>query len=193
MSMAGIWCSATAARCAGLERTCKMPPCTRGCSVFTRPSSISGKPVSAATSFTSMPLSLSNLAVPPVETSSTFIAASRRANSTTPVLSVTPRIARWILGNGWNPYKNWNEDYRGSYVRQESPMLVTDYCLRGFGFRFQFDLAVFHLYRVLHRMAAIIFTDLVGLLLDEGFERIEGSGGARLAVLLFGGEHGIIK
>ena len=45
-------------------------------------------------SFTAMPESRSSLAVPPVETSSTSIAASRRAKSTSPVLSVTLKIAR---------------------------------------------------------------------------------------------------
>ena len=39
-----------------------------GCSVFTRPSSISGKPVSSEMSLTAMPESRSSLAVPPVET-----------------------------------------------------------------------------------------------------------------------------
>ena len=47
-----------------------MPPWTRGWSVFTRPSSISGKPVTAATSVTGRPASRSARAVPPVETSS---------------------------------------------------------------------------------------------------------------------------
>src|ERR1039458_9989791 len=38
-------CAATAAVCAGSSRRCKMPPCTLGCSVLTRPSSISGNPI----------------------------------------------------------------------------------------------------------------------------------------------------
>src|SRR5271157_1911810 len=44
-----------------------------------------------------MPESRSSLAVPPVETSSTPNAASLRAKSTSPDLSVTLRMARWIL------------------------------------------------------------------------------------------------
>src|SRR6266704_1795452 len=48
-------------------------------------------------SFTAMLESRNNLAVPPVEMSSTPIAASLRANSTNPVLSVTLRMARWIF------------------------------------------------------------------------------------------------
>ena len=61
----------------------------RGCSVLTRPSSISGKPVCSATSVTGSPASASSLAVPPVESSATPSACSARARSTTPVLSET--------------------------------------------------------------------------------------------------------
>ena len=43
----------------------------RGCSVFTRPSSISGKPVTSATSVTARPASASSRAVPPVDSSRT--------------------------------------------------------------------------------------------------------------------------
>src|SRR5439155_23813125 len=75
----------------------KMPPCTLGCRVLTRPSSISGKPVSSEMSFTRMPESRSSFAVPPVEISSTPKPARLRAKSTNPVLSVTLRMARWIL------------------------------------------------------------------------------------------------
>ena len=49
-----------------------MPPAITGCRVFTRPSSISGKPVASATSFSgAMPASFSNRNVPPVERIST--------------------------------------------------------------------------------------------------------------------------
>ena len=44
-----------------------------------------------------MPESRNNLAVPPVEMSSTSMPARLRANSTKPVLSVTLRMARWIF------------------------------------------------------------------------------------------------
>jgi hypothetical protein len=44
-----------------------------------------------------MPESRSSRAVPPVETSSTPKPASFRAKSISPDLSVTLRIARWIL------------------------------------------------------------------------------------------------
>ena len=46
-----------------------MPPCTVGCSVLTRPSIISGKPVTSETLTTGSPASARALAVPPVETS----------------------------------------------------------------------------------------------------------------------------
>ena len=62
---------------------------SRGCRVLTRPPSISGKPVTSATSRCAMPASRSAAAVPPEATSSTPSAASPRANSTRPVLSHT--------------------------------------------------------------------------------------------------------
>src|SRR5580704_10733332 len=74
-----------------------MPPCTLGCSVFTRPPSISGHPVRSETSRTPMPASRSNLAVPPVETISIPSDASSRANSITPVLSYTLISARSMV------------------------------------------------------------------------------------------------
>src|SRR5437762_3061909 len=65
-----------------------------GCSVFTLPSMISGKPVSSATSVTGNPASLSAFAVPPVETSVTSRCTRARANSISPVLSETEISAR---------------------------------------------------------------------------------------------------
>ena len=70
------------------------PPCTAGCSVLTRPSMISGKPVSSETSRTAMPASAIAFAVPPVETSSMPKPASARAKSIRPVLSETDSSAR---------------------------------------------------------------------------------------------------
>src|SRR5437879_9629387 len=71
-----------------------MPPWIFGWSVLTRPSSISGKPVTSATSRTGTPASRKSLAVPPVETISIPSAPRARANSTTPVLSWTETRAR---------------------------------------------------------------------------------------------------
>src|ERR1700733_9659785 len=79
---------------AGLPRIASRPPCTAGCSVLTRPSIISGKPVKSPTSSTFSPASLSVLRVPPVETSSMPKPDNARANSTTPVLSETEMSAR---------------------------------------------------------------------------------------------------
>ena len=58
------------AACWASSRIASNPPCTFGCSVFTRPSIISGKPVNSDTSRTGRPASAIALAVPPVETSS---------------------------------------------------------------------------------------------------------------------------
>ena len=98
MSISGIPCSSTAFRCPALPRIARMPPAIKGCSVLTRPSSISGKPVSSDTSRTVSPCSRSRRAVPPVDTISTESSANRRAKSATPVLSVTLIRARRIFG-----------------------------------------------------------------------------------------------
>ena len=55
----------------GWSRRASTPPCTRGCSVFTRPPSISGLSVSVSTGTTSRPAARSAFAVPPDATSST--------------------------------------------------------------------------------------------------------------------------
>src|SRR5438552_6889534 len=86
-------CSCSAAMCAGTSRRASRPPWIFGCSVFTRPSSISGNPVWSATSVTGRPASASSFAVPPVNSSSTPSPCSSRANSRTPVLSETERRA----------------------------------------------------------------------------------------------------
>jgi hypothetical protein len=64
-----------------------MPACTDGCSVFTRPSSDSGKPVMFDTSVTGCPASRMRAAVDPVDTISTPASTSAAANSIRPVLS----------------------------------------------------------------------------------------------------------
>ena len=55
----------------GRWRRARMPPWIAGCSVLTRPSIISGNPVTSETLTTGSPASASALAVPPVEMSST--------------------------------------------------------------------------------------------------------------------------
>src|SRR5687768_14354720 len=71
-----------------------MPPCTAGCRVLTRPSIISGNPVTSETFWTGRPAAASALAVPPVEISSTPLSTRPRARSTRPDLSETLIIAR---------------------------------------------------------------------------------------------------
>src|SRR5664280_480048 len=93
-------CACIDAACSLLPRIASSPPCTFGCRVLTRPSIISGKPVSAATSMTSRPASFSALAVPPVDTSSTPKPASAVAKSMRPVLSDTDSKAR-TMRRGW--------------------------------------------------------------------------------------------
>src|SRR6266581_1976401 len=67
----------------------------RGCSVFTRPSSISGAPVTSSTVVTGTPASASPAAVFPDDTSSKPRSTSPRASSTRPVLSYTDSRARF--------------------------------------------------------------------------------------------------
>src|SRR5882724_13557909 len=94
-----------------------------GCRVLTRPSSISGKPVSSEMSLTEIPASRRSLAVPPVETSSTSIEARCLANSTRPVLSVTERMARSIFDMG----PRWQ--YRDQAVWGQ-PVILPRLCAR---------------------------------------------------------------
>src|SRR5574337_1246962 len=93
-SMGSIPWARSWARCSGLSRRARIPAWIFGWSVFTRPSSISGNPVTSATSRTFTPDSRRSLAVPPVERISTPRAASPRQNSTAPVLSWTLTRAR---------------------------------------------------------------------------------------------------
>src|SRR5262245_8596767 len=95
-SIGSMPCAVIAAMCSGRSRRASRAPWMRGCSVLTRPSSISGKPVTCATSVTGSPASASSLAVPPVDTSATPRWCSARAKSTTPVLSDTEINARVI-------------------------------------------------------------------------------------------------
>src|SRR5882762_226067 len=123
MSMGTMPCSSIELTCAGFSRRCRMPPWTMGWSVLTRPSSISGKPVSSEMSLTLMPASRSSFAVPPVETSSTSMAARCLANSTRPVLSVTERMARSIFDMG----PRWQ--YRDQAVWGQ-PVILPRLCAR---------------------------------------------------------------
>src|SRR6202041_915355 len=94
-------CAFIACACSALSRSASNPPCTFGCKVLTRPSIISGKPVSSETSLTFNPAAAIALAVPPVETRSMPWAASARANSISPDLSETDNNAR-VTRRGWS-------------------------------------------------------------------------------------------
>src|ERR1700728_4125917 len=72
-----------------------MPPCTFGCKVFTRPSSIAGNPVKDSTCLCGMFSACNNWLVPPVEMSSTPKATKPLANSAKPDLSETDNNARF--------------------------------------------------------------------------------------------------
>jgi hypothetical protein len=93
-SNGSIEAAASASRWEASRRSARMPAWTRGWSVLTRPSSISGKPVTAATSVTGSPAARNARAVPPVETSSKPRRTSPAPNSVRPVLSETERSAR---------------------------------------------------------------------------------------------------
>ena len=88
-SIVAMPCACNASICSGTSRRASKPPCTLGCKVLTRPSSISGKPVWSATSVTGKPLSRNSLAVPPVDSSLMPSTCSACANSRMPVLSET--------------------------------------------------------------------------------------------------------
>ena len=93
-STGSISCSAAARRCSSSSRSASRPAYRRGCSVLTRPSSISGKPVKSSIARTGRPASASARAVPPVETISTPSSARPRAKSTIPSFSDTDSSAR---------------------------------------------------------------------------------------------------
>src|SRR5579875_447387 len=95
-SIGAIPCAASAALCSARSRCASRPAWIAGCSVLTRPSSSSGKPVTAATSVTGRPAAASARAVPPVESSTTPRAARAAANGTSPLLSLTESSARRI-------------------------------------------------------------------------------------------------
>src|ERR1035438_3765892 len=179
-------CSATAAACGGFSRRNRMPPCTLGCSVLTRPSSISGKPVRSEISLTAMPESRNSFAVPPVEMSSIPWPESWRAKSTKPVLSVTLRMARWIrevledmiglLGNNGSATENsisyqslvvcrWNPP--GPRESCERPTNIDQRWLLRFCLGLQFDVTVGEFDGEFHVLAVVLLADLFRLFRSE--------------------------
>jgi hypothetical protein len=94
----------------GCARRARMPPCTIGCSVFTRPSIISGNFVTSETLVTGRPASASARAVPPVETNSKPRDRRPEARSTSPDLSETLNRARGIAVNTMKESGNSGEN-----------------------------------------------------------------------------------
>src|SRR3954468_24897001 len=94
-SIGSIPWSFSVATCSGLSRTASTPAAIFGLIVFTRPSSISGKPVRSSIARVSIPASARCFAVPPVETISTPSSLRQRAKSAMPVLSETVISARF--------------------------------------------------------------------------------------------------
>ena len=70
ISMGVMLCCPRVAMSSARPRRARMPPWTAGCSVLTRPSMISGKPVTSEMPVTGTPAFSSARAVPPVDTSS---------------------------------------------------------------------------------------------------------------------------
>ena len=97
MSMGSMPCALMVSMCSGTSRRARMPAMSLGCMVLTRPSSISGKPVTSSTSVTGMPESLSSLAVPPVEMICTPRSVRPLANDSRPLLLNTEMRARWTF------------------------------------------------------------------------------------------------
>ena len=93
-------CSVTLATCESTSRLARMPPCTAGWSVFTLPSSISGKFVIWSTGVTSTPASAIAFALPPVLITSNPASARDLARSVIPVLSETLISARGLAPFG---------------------------------------------------------------------------------------------
>ena len=85
-------------------RRARIAPWILGCSVLTRPPSISGTSVSASTGVTERPSSEMYAAVPPLATSSTPSSARPVANRSRPVLSKTEMSARRTAIKGWKAY-----------------------------------------------------------------------------------------
>src|SRR5665213_1447499 len=92
--MGAMPCRRIASICARSPRRARMPPWIAGCSVLTRPSSISGNWVTEATSSTPSPAAASALAVPPVEINLTPWRTRPWAKGTRPLLSETESSAR---------------------------------------------------------------------------------------------------
>ncbi len=104
-------------RCSSRRRSASKPAWIRGCNVFTRPSSISGNPVTDATSVTGRPASRSVRAVPPVDTSSIAAGDEAAAQVRQPAL-VRDREER--------PPRDRDPDVRSRQVDDDAAAVVGD-------------------------------------------------------------------
>src|SRR5271169_1843387 len=118
-------------------------------------------------SFTATPDSRSSLAVPPVEISSTPNPESLRAKSANPVLSVTLRMARWILDIA--EILSAAGDGRSDGCKRSVSSLGVEL---DFGPRFQLNLSVLHLNRIFDGLTAVFLADLRSFLLYERRETV---------------------
>src|ERR1035441_7568155 len=117
-------CSSSARMWSGRSLRARMPAWTAGCSVFTRPSSISGAPVTSLTWRTGRPASPMARAVLPVAMSSTPASWRPRARSMRPDLSLTPRSA--LMGENTGPLRPSSPNPGGG----AQPLLLVDAVLK---------------------------------------------------------------
>src|SRR6056297_504090 len=113
--------SSIASRCSCTSRRNRIPAKIRGCSVLTRPSSISGKPVYSATSSTGMPHCSRCRRVPPVLKIRTPARCKPSAKSAKPNLSLT-LIRAFRIGTASD-----TAIFRGSerfFQQRKSPLCV---------------------------------------------------------------------
>ena len=89
ISMNSIPFSLSACKWEGSSRRANSAPCTLGCKVLTRPSHISGKPVTSEIPIVCTPASSNRRWVPPVAIISQPCCCKPCTNSTNPVLSLT--------------------------------------------------------------------------------------------------------
>jgi hypothetical protein len=84
---AAIPSSSSWSTCDWRRLSARIPACTRGCSVLTRPSRHSGNPVTSSTAVTGTPAAATAAAVDPVDTMATPASCRPAASGSSPVLS----------------------------------------------------------------------------------------------------------
>src|SRR5258708_31495402 len=181
-SIGAIPCSAACFWSSVCPRRKSSPPCTFGCSVFTRPPSISGQPVKSETSRTAIPASRSSLAVPPVERISILSAARRFANSTIPVFSNTLISARCTAMDASTKRKAQHCKRLAQIGKVQTLWGNSARRLR-FHECLQFDLACDHFHNVFNILAVLLLLQLLRFLQHKFVEA-----GARQPSGMFAGQ-----